>query len=179
MENRRLCQLFQGRKKHTHTLKAPDANEGEGAVNSFQPWPPPKKKKAGKKNNPDFHAPAAAIQEFRENFFPLFQFPLTPSAARPCSLPASSRSLPGCLCIQGLLVPGQIPRPREQDPIPAAPAASSRHSHPCLWPSVSDRASRNSASPAWGSGRSRVPVSVWGAPWGALGASAIPEDVPG
>lgn len=59
MENRRLCQLFQGRKKHTHTLKAPDANEGEGAVNSFQPWPPPKKKQqTGQENAADFRRAA-------------------------------------------------------------------------------------------------------------------------
>lgn len=40
-------------------------------------------------------------------------------------------------------MPGQIHRPGEQDPIPAAPAASSWRSHPCLCPSVSHRAPRS------------------------------------
>lgn len=142
MENRRLCQLFQGRKKHTHTLKAPDANEGEGAVNSFQPWPPPKKKSREEKQ-PRFPCTGSRNTGISGKLFPPLSIPFDSKHCRLCSLPALSRSFPDCLCIRGFLVPRQIHRPGEQDPIPAAPAASSWRSHPCLCPSVSHRAPRS------------------------------------
>lgn len=165
--------------------------KGREPLTPSSPGPLPKKK-AGKKNNPDFHAPAAGIQEFRENFFPLFQFPLIPStagsalcqpylvrspvvcASEDSSCPDRSIGLGSRIRSRLLLLlhPG-VPIPASAPRFPTGPpgiAPFGIRGEPEPWASV--RARRSPAAPMGEPGVG----DPWGASWEALGASAVPEE---